>query len=173
MSIVQAAKELAHIAHQDQFRKYTGMPYIDHPREVVALIRKYVEHVTDEMLAAAWLHDVVEDQDVSYHDIESATNQTVASYVWHLTDTPKFVGNRARRKHMDRVRLGNAPAEVQTIKYADLLSNSRDIFKHDKDFAQVFLREKAAMLMSLNSGDKVLKQQAINALHIMEANFNG
>ncbi|GAG42563.1 unnamed protein product, partial [marine sediment metagenome] len=61
MNIVFKAEKFATRKHAEinHVRKYTGEPYINHPKEVVEII-KTVDH-TDEMLAAAWLHDTVED----------------------------------------------------------------------------------------------------------------
>jgi (p)ppGpp synthase/HD superfamily hydrolase len=171
MSIVESAKELATIAHQDQYRKYTGEPYINHLREVVTILRNNVD-TTDEMLAAAWLHDAVEDQNVPYNDIIAATNETTASYVWYLTKPPLFVGNRARRKHMDRVRLGNAPSAVQTIKYADLLSNTKDLVQYDPQFAGVFISEGRELVRCMTQGDERLRFQITDRFNIMEAQLN-
>ena len=64
MSIVEKARLFATSAHAavGQKRKYTNEPYIVHPAEVA----KLVEDVggTQEMIAAAWLHDVIEDTQV-------------------------------------------------------------------------------------------------------------
>ena len=59
MKIVERAREFATQAHEGQVRKYTGVPYIVHPIEVMEIVCT-VEH-DDAMLAAALLHDVVED----------------------------------------------------------------------------------------------------------------
>ena len=57
--LVIKADTFADLSHSGQVRKYTGEPYIVHPREVATLVST-VAH-TPEMLAAALLHDVVED----------------------------------------------------------------------------------------------------------------
>ena len=61
MTLEAAARVFAttHHAAIGQVRKYTGEPYINHPASVVELVRS-VPH-TEVMLAAAWLHDTVED----------------------------------------------------------------------------------------------------------------
>ena len=56
-------------AHGDQRRKYTGEPYVVHPIQVADILEKEVE-ATTEMLAAAILHDVVEDTPVTLRDIK-------------------------------------------------------------------------------------------------------
>lgn len=64
------AMRVATAAHEGigQVRKYTGEPYINHPAAVAELVSS-VPH-TPEMLAAAWLHDTVEDTPITLLDIE-------------------------------------------------------------------------------------------------------
>lgn len=160
MNIVDKARIFATAAHAavKQTRKYTGDPYIIHPAEVVRIVSQ-VEH-TPEMLAAAWLHDVVEDTGVPLSDIWVEFDLIVAQYVMWLTDDSQGKGNRAQRKAHDRTRLAAAPAEVQTIKLADLISNSKSILEHDPKFAVVYLEEKRLLLEVLTKGDSVLLEQA-------------
>ena len=133
-------------AHWGQTRKYTEDPYIVHPIEVVSLIRQVQGH-TEDMICAAYLHDVVEDTSWSISAIQKRFGDVVAAYVEALTDPPKVPGvNRATRKHLERQRLAAAPPEVQTIKLADLISNTQFIVEHDPDFAKVYLREKRDLL---------------------------
>jgi (p)ppGpp synthase/HD superfamily hydrolase len=132
--------------HGDQVRKYTGEPYIEHCREIVEIL-KGVPH-TEDMLAAAWLHDVLEDTECPMSAIAKEFGLTVLDMVYHLTDCDKSNGNRAKRKAIDRERLGAASAEVQTIKLADLISNTKSIVEHDPKFAKVYLAE-ARMLLDV------------------------
>jgi len=66
-----------------QVRKYSGEPYINHPAAVVELVRS-VAH-TPAMLAAAWLHDTVEDTDATLDDIARYFGAEVAQLVEMLT----------------------------------------------------------------------------------------
>ena len=150
---------LAGKAHEGQFRKYSGMPYIVHPIEVATIVQE-VEH-SDEMIAAALLHDVVEDTDYSFEDIAKEVSQEVADLVKGLTDvsTPED-GNRAVRKAIDKDHLAEQNAEVQTIKLADVISNSKDIKANDPKFAKVYIEEMKALLKVLTKGDKTLYAKA-------------
>lgn len=159
-NIEVAALEYAIIAHGNQKRKYTGEPYIVHPVEVANIVRG-VTH-TPEMIAAAYLHDVVEDTDATIVDIETAFGPTVGRLVWHLTDISRPEdGNRAKRKEMDCRHLAAAPAEAQTIKLADLISNTQSIREHDPDFWRVYRREKLALLAVMTAGDRDLYYRAM------------
>lgn len=59
MNLPDRALAFARVAHGEQKRKYTGNPYIEHPIRVAQLVRE--AGGTEEMIAAAYLHDVVED----------------------------------------------------------------------------------------------------------------
>lgn len=157
--LVKKALKFATQAHGEQKRKYTGQPYIVHPVEVMNIV-KTVEH-DDEMLAAALLHDVVEDTPVTIEEIEELFGSDVASLVSDLTDVSKPEdGNRKFRKAMDREHSAAASARAQTIKLADLISNGVDILEHDRHFAKVFLAEKDLLLDVLTKGDKSLWKKA-------------
>lgn len=143
-----------------QVRKYTGDPYIVHPIEV-AMIVGSVPH-TAEMIAAAYLHDVVEDTAATIEQVQERFGEHVASLVGWLTDVSKpDDGNRAFRKALDREHIARAPAEVQTIKLADLIDNTRTIAERDPEFWKVYRVEKMALLEVLGKGDRTLWEQAL------------
>jgi (p)ppGpp synthase/HD superfamily hydrolase len=160
MSLEAKALEYAVRMHGKQTRKYTGEPYIFHPIEVASIIRT-VPH-TSEMVAAAYLHDVVEDTDATIVDVERRFGSEVGRLVWYLTDISRpGDGNRAKRKAMDREHLAGAPPEAQTIKLADLISNTSSIRAYDPDFWIVYRREKRALLQVMLSGDRGLYDRAM------------
>lgn len=156
---VARAYMFARNAHEGQLRKYTGEPYIVHPVEVMEIV-KSVEH-TENMLIAALLHDVVEDCNVLIEDIHYLFGHVVRSMVNKLSDVSKPEnGNRAVRKELDRLWISNAHPNTKTIKLADLISNSKSILEHDKDFAKVYIKEKELLLEVLTEGDPTLYAQA-------------
>ena len=162
-NLVDRALKFATIAHADQKRKYTGQPYIVHPIEVMEIV-KTVDH-DDAMLAAALLHDVVEDTDITLDVISDAFGEDVANLVDDLTDVSKPEdGNRKTRKALDRAHSANASARAQTIKLADLISNSADILENDPNFAKVYLAEKELLLEVLTKGDASLRERAAKFL---------
>ncbi len=157
MNIVTKSKAFATERHAaiGQVRKYTGEPYINHPSSVVELV-KSVWH-TDAMLAAAWLHDTVEDTETTIDEIEREFGIRVASYVDMLTDVSVPAdGNRAVRKAIDREHTAKAHPDAKTIKLADLIDNSRSIVERDPEFAKVYLEEKRLLLEVLKDGDQTL-----------------
>jgi len=162
MDIVRKAQVYAMAAHAavKQRRKYTGDPYIVHPAEVAKIVAG-VPGATPDMVAAAWLHDVVEDTGCTITDIHMGFGADIAALVGWLTDVSRPEdGNRAKRKAMDRAHSAQAPAEAQTIKLADLISNSRSIMQHDPEFARTYLEEKRLLLEVLTKGDPGLHAEA-------------
>lgn len=161
LTLPQQARIYATAAHAavNQTRKYTGEPYIVHPTEVA----KIVESVggTDIMVAAAYLHDVVEDTKVTHANVQEMFGNEVADLVYWLTDVSRPEdGNRAVRKNIDLLHIAGAPPAAKTIKLADIISNSRSILTHDRKFAQAYMPEKAALLSVLTEGDAGLWMQA-------------
>lgn len=154
---IWTAEVFATAAHAaiDQRRKYTNAPYIMHPEAVAGLVES-VGSCTVEMICAAWLHDVLEDTKVQTSDIDRFFGGEIGTMVYRLTDVGHEAGNRAKRKAIDRQRLSESSAAVQTIKVADLIDNTSTIVKFDPEFAKVYLREKRELLDVLQDADKGL-----------------
>ncbi len=161
MTLILRARVFATAAHAavKQRRKYTEDAYIVHPAAVVGIVES-VEH-TDAMIAAAWLHDAVEDTGVTLDDIRAEFGDEVAGLVYWLTDqsSPED-GNRATRKAIDRRHSSAAPPMAQTIKLADMIDNTATIEMHDPDFAKVYRHEKRLLLQTMTLGDPTLMEIA-------------
>ncbi len=169
--ILSYVQSYAGRAHGEQVRKYTGEKYIQHPVRVMATVRAYCKE--PEVLAAALLHDVLEDTPVSARQMEEdllgimdsrQVNKTV-TLVIELTDVfikkdyPKL--SRRTRKQKETARLATVSSEAQSIKYADIIDNVTDIVRQDSDFATVFVREARDMLRAMQSGDAALRDRAM------------
>lgn len=161
VDLISRADAFAAAAHAsiDQRRKYTGDPYIVHPRRVAQTVKD--TGARDEVIAAALLHDVVEDTPVTLEEIRTEFGKDVAALVEMVTDVSRPEdGNRTLRKAMDRDHLALASAEGQTIKLADLIDNTASITRYDPGFAKVYMREKMELLGVLKEGDTTLRQHA-------------
>ena len=160
--LVTRARVFATAAHAavGQLRKYTFEPYIVHPAEVAAIVESV--DGTPEMVAAAWLHDTVEDTGVTIETIRAEFGDEVAELVGWLTDVSRpEQGNRAHRKAIDRAHTAASPARAQTVKFADLIANTRSIMQHDVEFARVYLAEKRELLEVMTKGDARLRERAM------------
>ena len=86
--LIEKAKNFATKCHKGQTRKFNGKEYIQHPSAVAVEVESHGG--TPEMIAAAWLHDVVEDCDVKIEIIGKMFGEEVAKLVDELTN-PKSV----------------------------------------------------------------------------------
>jgi (p)ppGpp synthase/HD superfamily hydrolase len=113
-------------AHHKQVRKYKPIPYINHPAEVAKIIQSH--GFPDYMIAAAWLHDVVEDTDLTIADLQIHFDHRVTDLVVELTNTAKPEdGTRRVRMGINQARLAKISEKGQTIKLVDVYCNTRDI----------------------------------------------
>lgn len=159
MSLAFEAMQFAREKHAGQVRKYTGNPYSDHLAEVAGIVAtvavgRDLVTMRETMIATAWLHDCIEDQDVIPAELARRFGPDVQAGVLALSDLE--VGNRAERKAASRKRLAAAPWWVQNIKVADLISNTSSIVKHDPKFSRVYLEEKRLLLYVLTKADERL-----------------
>jgi len=167
--MVVESKMFATAAHAavGQKRKYSGDDYIVHPQRVAAIVERHGG--SDEMVAAAWLHDTVEDTDVTLELITKTFGYEIASIVEGLTDVslPED-GNRAKRKSIDRMHSASASTEAQFVKCADIIDNSWDIAENDLHFAKVY---KSEVFLLLNAMTKVkhteIWEQAMQSVELM------
>jgi len=123
MNIAYEAMMFAREAHKTQRRRYTNNLYADHLPEVAGIVATVDSD--PEAIAVAWLHDCIEDQGASEGEIRERFGPRVAHGVLMLSDLE--TGNRAARKAGARARLALAEGWVQTIKVADLISNTGSI----------------------------------------------
>ncbi|MEM6052059.1 HD domain-containing protein [Erwinia sp. P7711] len=161
LTLEEQARHYATKVHAEagQRRKYTDEPYIVHPAAVVELVRSVTDN--EVMLAAAWLHDTVEDTASTLNDITSHFGAEVAALVEMLTDShPAEARNRAARKVAHFRHSALASPDAQTIKLADIIDNTRSIIPFDPHFARVYLVEKRIQIALLTEGNRELWQQA-------------
>lgn len=118
------AWELAGEAHADQTRSSDGRPYVLHPAEVAALLRE--EGFDDDgIVAAALLHDVVEDSGVRIDDIYGRFGDEVGRLVEAMTE-PAEVEPYERRKEAHRDQVAAAGPRAVAIYIADKLAKLRE-----------------------------------------------
>lgn len=158
MSLILKYARIADHFHKGQTRKDGKTPYIEHPARVASMVSRD-PYATEEMVAAAWCHDVLEDTGASaVHDF---TDYAVRSLVLELTNTSKVDlppgTSRKTRKEYDIARLAKVSPEAKLIKIYDRLDNVRDTRvvyspKDQLEFAKVYLDESRVLLSVLRAG---------------------
>ncbi len=132
--LVHAALGKARQAHAGQIRNGSGgMPYIEHPTTVAARLDEH--GFRDEVLAAALLHDVIEDSETTLGELHELFGDEVAGLVGALTDDESIDSYR-ERKAEHRERVAAADPEALAIYGADKLTNVitlRDAYAREGD----------------------------------------
>jgi (p)ppGpp synthase/HD superfamily hydrolase len=160
--LILAARTFAEKAHAEQKRKYTGTPYVEHCFEVANLVAGVGG--TDIMICAALLHDTLEDTKTVRGDFVMCFGDQgifIGDLVEELTDVSKPEdGNRKARKAKDLEHLSKATPSAQTIKLADIISNSLNIIALDPAFSKIYIPEMKARFPHLQQGDRRLLELA-------------
>jgi hypothetical protein len=167
---LEKIKGFAEKAHAGQVRKYDHEKYILHPVRVMELCRE----VTNELsiLAAALLHDILEDTKVSKGQLKEFLENTMdhaqAQYTFQLVTemTDIYVKdcypgwNREKRKAKESERIEKTSSASQTIRYADIIDNCDGLSEYDTEFTELFVLECKDLLTKIPKGDPTLYQRA-------------
>jgi (p)ppGpp synthase/HD superfamily hydrolase len=172
--ILEKVKVFADEAHGEQKRKYTPERYIVHPVRVMEICTHYSNDLP--VLASALLHDVLEDTKVGKNELHRFLLQIMneeeaertTTLVVELTDVytktayPRW--NRRKRKRKEAERIQKTSGESQTVKYADIIDNCKEIVEHDPDFAGLFLVECRSLLNVMQQGNTELRKEAVEVV---------
>ena len=123
-------------AHAGTERRGKGYPYIVHPMEAMAIVATMT--ADQELLAAAALHDTVEDTDVTVEQLRAEFGERIASLVADESDVmPAGMTEEAswhQRKQAAIDRLSRASRDAKMVALGDKLSNMRAIAR---DYAEL------------------------------------
>ena len=169
--ILDQVKSFATVAHGDQLRKYSGEAYVYHLFRVMNTC--YLYHNSLPVLAAALLHDVLEDTATTEEELRQflykimphtdEADETLRLVI-ELTDVYTSEAyphlNRRARKDREHERLATISHDAQTIKYADVIDNATNVAEYDPEFAPVLLQEYADLLERLPDGEPHLYRKA-------------
>jgi guanosine-3',5'-bis(diphosphate) 3'-pyrophosphohydrolase len=123
--VLRAAQFAAH-KHRNQRRKdVKATPYINHPIGLAELLHTDGGVRDPVVIAAALLHDTIEDTETTYDELRGAFGTAVADVVVEVTDV-KFLA-RESRKRLQVSKAGRASDRARLVKLADKICNLRDI----------------------------------------------
>ena len=126
---ILGAASFAAQKHTGQLRKGSGSePYINHPLQVANLLATLGKVSKPEILAAALLHDTIEDTDATFEDIEMQFGVTVAKIVAEVTDDKSLPKEVRKQKQIEQApHLSN---DAKQLKLADKISNITDVMNN-------------------------------------------
>ena len=127
MSLIMEALKFASKRHEGQFRKFGNISYMEHPKEVAFILLAIVECIDSEILAAAVLHDVVED---TYHgnmeagltDVERKFGRRVKELVDELTIKEELRKKYSKKEYLVYT-MNRMSNDALMIKLADRYHN--------------------------------------------------
>jgi (p)ppGpp synthase/HD superfamily hydrolase len=145
--LVARALAKASAAHAGQIRNGSrGLPYIEHPRMVAATLA--ARGYADEVLAAALLHDVVEDSDTTVEDLRAEFGAEIADLVAALSDDESIEDYR-ERKEEHRARIAGVDGDAFAIYAADKLANLTTVHESIRHEGQARVAEEFKVPLEL------------------------
>ncbi len=138
-ALLQQAISLAARAHISQLRKDGQTPYVAHPFRVCVTVRHLFGIDDDKVLAAAVLHDVIEDTTKDRDDLIEQFGPDVAGWVALLSKDKRMPDEQREAEY--RKQIETAPWQVKVIKLGDLFDNLSDTItmpesKREKTFTK-------------------------------------
>jgi len=155
-NLIQKAILMAMEAHKGQVRKGDGKtPYILHPLEVGITLSYYT--ASEELIAAAILHDVIEDSSIKASEIKQEFGEDVCDAVELLTENKK-IEDWAERKAENLNRLSQNKT-IYIIKAVDSLVNMKELFALIEDQGEaVWKRFNASKEMKMAYFEKIFNE---------------
>jgi len=155
MSLIDQAKDLATQRHAGQTR-FDGTEYIVHPLRVADTVRQHMQNSSDldSLIAAALLHDTLEDTDTSYQELEKLFGELVAGLVLEVTSSPSAIKHYGKGDYLLHKMTYMTPYAL-TIKLADRLDNVTDLKGCTPEYLKRYLAETEYILTNLLTSRKI------------------
>lgn len=164
--LIEKAKEYATEKHKGVTRKFSGEPYINHPAAVAKIVGEHGGN--PEMIAAAWLHDVVEDTDTPLSEIKNLFGSKIASLTDELTNPPSVEKSGNKTEYIAK-KMAVMSDKGLTIKLSDRLNNVSDFPTASPKFVRKYAHKTKFILDSLeDSGRPLNREQKILVAKIRE-----
>ncbi len=126
MSLILKALEFAAQKHRDQRRKdKNASPYINHPIQLANVLRHEGNVADPVVIAAALLHDTVEDTETSWQELRGEFGDEIANIVLEVTDVQWL--KKIVRKRLQVAKAKHASKAARLVKLADKICNLRDV----------------------------------------------
>lgn len=158
------AKETAIKAHEGQYRKGRDeqgnkIPYSQHPIDVAELLKKVkTSKKMEELVSAAYLHDTIEDTNMTYENIKDEFGELVADLVQQLSSDPKEVKRLGKTDYLINKML-NMSSWGLVIKLADRAANTSDMAKANPTFRKKYIKETNKILQALETNRELTLSQ--------------
>ena len=153
--MIEKAKSYAVHRHSIANQTYDGKPYETHLSEVVNVVEEFKHLIRgfsenyEQLISAAWNHDVLEDTDTSYGDLEKVVGTVVADLVYRVTN--ELGKNRIERgmKTYPKTRESNG---ATFLKLSDRIANTRRSKRNGHRMFKAYTKEYPTFRYALKRG---------------------
>jgi len=183
--IIKLILKLAEDAHKGQTRADGLTPFIEHPKRVYSILKKFGYKRNIAVLAAALLHDVIEDTDYTIESLGEALNniiknddflvQNIILYVRYMTNKftkeayPKLKRNKRKKKEFAEFATWKN-IDLKALKIADITANLETFDALKLSFAQIYIMEEFNILRTLRI-DEEIWYNAVNEINLQFINL--
>lgn len=140
------AKSFAEIKHQNQYRKNTNIPYVTHPIAVAEKVMPFTQDI--EVIAAAYLHDTLEDTQTTEIELEQLFGPRVAKLVCELTSDKTQIEKMGKAKYI-AAKINHMSSHARLIKFCDRWDNVSDLTRTPQEFAKRYAHETEEIIRQL------------------------
>ncbi len=158
-TILQQAESFAEKKHKGQ-KRLNGEEDINHPRRVARIVAHYKKsHKLNELIAAAFLHDTLEDTDTGINELRELFGETITLLVLELTTDEKSKELLGKTKYLstklaDSKKVSNW---ALVIKLADRLDNLTDLVSADEQFKRKYILETKEIISHIETKRSLTK----------------
>jgi (p)ppGpp synthase/HD superfamily hydrolase len=128
MELLEKAHRLMLKAHGQQVRKTDGSPYVIHPMMVAKKLARL--NFPDEVIAAAMIHDILEDTDITEQQLRQELGDEVVDIILPLSEDKKLEWEDRKKEYIHDVKNGSASTKAVSI--ADKIHNLESIIETHK-----------------------------------------
>jgi (p)ppGpp synthase/HD superfamily hydrolase len=145
--LIKKARDFAELHHRNETRKFSSSPYFVHPGNVAKLMEEFKQ--TPEIIAAAYLHDIIENTTITYEDLLREFGKKVADLDLELTSDKNACDKSTKAQYLSK-KMQIMSQDALTIKLGDRLDNVSRLFEADESFRNRYVKETIYILDNLN-----------------------
>ena len=148
--MIQEALQFATEKHKGQIRKFDKKNYVEHPKSVAKIIKENKESKKiNELVAAAILHDTLEDTNTTEQELRNYFGELVTSLVKELATEEKEKEKLGKKEYLAK-KMTDMSSWGLVIKLADRLDNVSDLNTSPKEFKKKYAEETEFILEEIN-----------------------
>lgn len=172
MNLIKKAKKLAKEKHGGDKRKYDEKKdYYSHPQGVAKRLQQFKSYKhNQEVIAAAYLHDILEETNMKYKELKSLFNEQIADLVKELTsDSSKYSNTGDESKYLAKAKyltdkINNMSEDARVIKLADRTDNVSDLSAAPQSFSDRYAKETGYILTHIQFIPNEVEKQLIESI---------